>query len=49
MIWGSLEGGLAPGLIVVTKAGGFGDDDALLSAVAFLTKHSSQGPAPMEP
>ena len=44
MIWGSLEGGLAPGLMVVTKAGGFGDDNALLTAVAFLTKHSSQGP-----
>ncbi len=36
--WGRLAGGLAPGLPVVTKAGGFGDDGALLAAMRFLER-----------
>jgi len=35
--WGVLVGGLLAGIPVVTKAGGFGDDDTLAEAVAFLT------------
>nr|MBA3414225.1 hypothetical protein [Chloroflexia bacterium] len=34
--WGILEGGVAAGLPVVTKAGSFGDVSALADAVAFL-------------
>ncbi|HET9660961.1 MAG TPA: four-carbon acid sugar kinase family protein [Thermomicrobiales bacterium] len=36
--WGTLEGGMRPGLPVVTKAGSFGDDLAMMDAVAFLTQ-----------
>jgi uncharacterized protein YgbK (DUF1537 family) len=36
VIWGRLEGGHFPGLPVVTKAGGFGSDDALLSVIKFF-------------
>ena len=36
--WGHYVGGLAPGLAVVTKAGGFGDDGALLEAVTFAAR-----------
>jgi uncharacterized protein YgbK (DUF1537 family) len=36
MPWGRLIGGPADGLPVVTKAGGFGGDDALVQAVSFL-------------
>lgn len=35
--WGLLQGGTLPGLPVATKAGSFGDDDALLAGVEFLT------------
>ncbi len=34
--WGYLVGGVADGIPVVTKAGGFGDDDALVAACEFL-------------
>jgi D-threonate/D-erythronate kinase len=34
--WGTLVGGVMPELPVVTKAGGFGDDDTLLAAIHFL-------------
>ncbi len=34
--WGVLAGGTAPGLPVATKAGSFGDDDALLACVEFF-------------
>jgi uncharacterized protein YgbK (DUF1537 family) len=34
--WGVMEGGLLPGAPVVTKAGGFGHDDALAEAIGFL-------------
>jgi uncharacterized protein YgbK (DUF1537 family) len=36
--WGRYVGGLAPGLPVVTKAGGFGDDGALVEVVAFAAR-----------
>jgi len=36
--WGTLHGGLRPRLPVVTKAGSFGDDSAMVDAVAFLTQ-----------
>ena len=39
--WGQLADGRLPGLPVVTKAGGFGGEDALVEAVNFL-----QGPGP---
>ncbi len=35
--WGRLEGGLAPGLSIITKAGAFGGEDALFASVLFLT------------
>lgn len=35
--WGLLVGGVAPGLPVVTKSGGFGDADALVVAIDHLT------------
>ena len=35
---GALLGGLAPGLPVITKAGGFGDDEALVEAIATLAR-----------
>ncbi len=38
--WGTLVGGAFPGLPVVTKAGGFGNEDTLLMAIRFL---NSQG------
>lgn len=38
--WGSLEGGVLPGLPVVTKAGSFGGEDALLTAIRFLDDRS---------
>jgi len=34
--WGTLTGGALPGMPIVTKAGSFGDDDALVSAVEQL-------------
>jgi D-threonate/D-erythronate kinase len=34
--WGTLVGGAIPQLPVVTKAGGFGDEDTLLTAIRFL-------------
>jgi D-threonate/D-erythronate kinase len=37
MVWGSMVGGIQPGLSVVTKAGGFGDELALVRAVQFLS------------
>jgi len=36
--WGTLEGGLRPGLPMVTKAGSFGADTAMVDSVAFLTQ-----------
>jgi D-threonate/D-erythronate kinase len=39
--WGTLIGGARPGLPIVTKAGSFGDDDALLLAVRFLANSST--------
>ena len=36
MPWGTLEGGAAPGACLITKAGGFGDDLTLLSALSWL-------------
>ncbi len=38
MVWGILEGGSTPGVGVVTKAGGFGEEDALVIALAFLAR-----------
>ena len=34
--WGLLQGGVLPGVPVVTKAGGFGHDDTLAEAIEFL-------------
>ncbi len=34
--WGTLAGGLRPGLPIVTKAGSFGSDTAMVESVAFL-------------
>ena len=39
--WGTLHGGLRPGLPIVTKAGSFGDDRAMIESVAFLTQTAS--------
>lgn len=36
--WGTLEGGKRPGLPIVTKAGSFGDDEAMVDTIAFLTQ-----------
>jgi uncharacterized protein YgbK (DUF1537 family) len=36
--WGKLAGGIRPGLPVVTKAGSFGSDRAIVESVAFLTQ-----------
>lgn len=36
--WGTLHGGVRPGMPIVTKAGSFGDDSAMVDAVAFLTQ-----------
>ncbi len=41
--WGRLEGGRFPGLMVATKAGGFGNDDALLSVVRWFNPQASSG------
>jgi uncharacterized protein YgbK (DUF1537 family) len=35
--WGVLEGGRLPGLPVATKAGSFGEDDALAACLAYLS------------
>jgi len=35
--WGRLHGGAAPGLPVVTKAGGFGAEDTLAEAIEYLS------------
>lgn len=43
MPWGRLIGGQAHGMAVCTKAGGFGDENALLDAVDFL--HNDTGNA----
>jgi uncharacterized protein YgbK (DUF1537 family) len=34
--WGTLDGGMHPGLPVITKAGSFGDELAMVDAVEFL-------------
>jgi D-threonate/D-erythronate kinase len=34
--WGVIRGGFADGVSIVTKSGGFGDDDALVRAVPFV-------------
>jgi uncharacterized protein YgbK (DUF1537 family) len=39
--WGAIEGGMADGCVVVTKSGGFGDEDALLRATAFCEGRAS--------
>jgi uncharacterized protein YgbK (DUF1537 family) len=39
--WGTLEGGLRPGLPVITKAGSFGGDSAIVDSVNFLTRSTS--------
>jgi len=36
--WGVLEGGRLPACPIATKAGSFGDDDALLTSLDYLTK-----------
>jgi uncharacterized protein YgbK (DUF1537 family) len=36
MPWGILIAGAWPGLRIVTKAGGFGDEDALIAAIGYL-------------
>jgi uncharacterized protein YgbK (DUF1537 family) len=41
--WGSLSGGEHEGLSVVTKAGGFGEPNALIEAVQFLKGTALQG------
>jgi len=33
-----LAGGVRPGLPIVTKAGGFGDETAMVDSVKFLTQ-----------
>jgi uncharacterized protein YgbK (DUF1537 family) len=40
--WGVLRGGLLPGLPVTTKAGGFGDDDALAVAITKLVAFAQE-------
>jgi uncharacterized protein YgbK (DUF1537 family) len=37
MPWGTLVGGVADGIVVCTKPGGFGDDNSLLRVVPLLT------------
>lgn len=36
--WGTLAGGARPGLPIVTKAGSFGDENAMVEAVRFLVQ-----------
>ncbi len=36
--WGHLAGGIRPGLPIVTKAGSFGDETAMVDSVKFLTQ-----------
>lgn len=36
--WGTLHGGIRPDMPIVTKAGSFGDDSAMVDTIAFLTK-----------
>jgi D-threonate/D-erythronate kinase len=36
--WGTFVGGVIPGLPVVTKAGGFGDEDTFLAAIRFFQR-----------
>jgi uncharacterized protein YgbK (DUF1537 family) len=36
--WGSLSGGALPGMPIVTKAGSFGADDALLAAINHVSR-----------
>lgn len=39
--WGTLEGGIRSGLPIVTKAGSFGDETAMVEAVRFLTQRTN--------
>jgi uncharacterized protein YgbK (DUF1537 family) len=39
--WGRLEGGILHGSLVATKAGSFGDDNALLSCIDHLTSQAT--------
>jgi uncharacterized protein YgbK (DUF1537 family) len=39
--WGTLSGGIRPGLPIVTKAGSFGDESAMVETVAFLTQSTN--------
>jgi uncharacterized protein YgbK (DUF1537 family) len=46
--WGVLEGGIAAGMPVVTKAGSFGDDRTLTECAAFLRGAESSAAPPAE-
>ncbi len=39
--WGTLHGGLRPGMPIVTKAGSFGDESAMVESVGFLTQSTN--------
>jgi len=45
LAWGRVIGGAAHGLTICTKPGGFGDDQGLVRAVAFLAKVPVEVPA----
>lgn len=38
--WGTLHGGVRPGMPIITKAGSFGNERAMVDAMAFLTQGS---------
>jgi uncharacterized protein YgbK (DUF1537 family) len=42
--WGTLTGGVRPGLPVVTKAGSFGSEDAMVMALRFLASRAASVP-----
>jgi len=39
--WGTLAGGIRPGLPVITKAGSFGAESAMVDSIAFLTQSTN--------
>ena len=39
--WGTLHGGVRSGMPIVTKAGSFGDDSAMIDTLAFLTQRTN--------
>lgn len=45
LVWGKLEDGMAPGLVVCTKPGGFGTPDSLIAATDLLLGRRNQTPA----